>query len=383
MNAWRIQRAAAFSTGLVLLLSPVIGLGPLLRNAALTSAWWTPVCAVVMILAGLGLVASAATRFRGYLVTASVVGAAVQLLVIALWFPAWTGAIVPADEINPIWVSGMAVTITLCLTTTVGYLVAVGYLTVLLTVLAEAYSLAHAGHYLVAEGLRATISGAMIGVFLAVVRAAMHTARRVDADRDRVLAAAAAGAARSARAVERERLDAVVRDEVITVLRTVRAGPPAGVQREQAVTALAALRGSRREVRPSSIAATAAHLRLRETVIGFGDHIGVAFELDPAAADYPADAIDAVVEAAAEAIGNSLRHAGPAASQAVLGQFSEAGIRLRIVDDGAGFATDRVAADRMGLEKGIRERMAGVGGAADVVSAPDEGTMVSLEWRRS
>lgn len=91
-----------------------------------------------------------------------------------------------------------------------------------------------------------------------------------------------------------------------------------------------------------------------------------------------------LIDATGEAVSNALTHAGPEASQVVVGLLSGEGIRLRILDDGVGFDPLDVPIDRIGISTGIVARVAGVEGAAvDIDSAPGEGTMVSLEWRSS
>ncbi len=368
--------------GVMFLLTPLLGIGTMTRLAEQTAAWWTPVCIALFLLAGVGMIAASADRHYHRLATAMVLAAGVQWLAVLLWFPAWTGELVGTDFINPLWVSAAATLIGVGLVTVLPYWAAVAYTAVILTTLAFAYSLAYSGQVLVmAEAMRAVISGGMIGVFLAVVQAAMSVARNVDGDRDRLLSAAAGTAAREARALERDRMDAVVRDEVITVLRTARAGSPARIQQEQAVAALTALEGSARE-RPPTVSPEMAYRRLRQMVVDYSDRIEVILEVDPAAGDYPLAAVDAMIGATSEAVVNSLQHAGPDASQVVVGQFGPESIRVRVVDDGTGFNPDRVPGDRMGIAAGIRKRMQQIpGGRAVIDSAVGDGTMVSLEWR--
>lgn len=384
MNTWRIQRAAAVCIGVLLLFMPVMQLSPLLRNTEMTDPWWTPVCIGLFTLSGTALLLTATTRFRECLPVAGIGAGAVQFAVLILWFPAWTGLPAAPDDIAPVWVTGGTALVAVGIVATVGYLASLAYMAGTLTLLVFVYSYAHSGHLILAEVFRMTISAGLIGVFLAVMRAGMITARRVDADRERVLAAAATAAARTARGQERNRLDAVVRDEVITVLRTVRVGEPARVQRDQAVVALAALDDST-AARPSVIEPRQAQLRLRESVVALSDQIAVAVDVDDVAADYdyPIEAIDALVDATGEAVRNSLEHAGGLASQAVVGRLSADGIRVRVVDDGDGFDPGRIPPDRMGIAMGIRGRMTRLpGGAAQVESEPGGGAMVSLEWRR-
>lgn len=87
----------------------------------------------------------------------------------------------------------------------------------------------------------------------------------------------------------------------------------------------------------------------------------------------------AVADAAREALNNVVRHA--CAGQVEVRLSGDPGrLRVEIVDDGLGFAPDRVPATRRGLRDCVHGRLAAVGGAASVVSRPGAGTRVSLEW---
>ena len=383
MNARRVQCAAVMGVGVMLLLVPLVGVEAMIGQAHLAATWWSPLSGVLLVTAGLVLIIVAYRQRYPYLRAAMAYACLAQLLTVLLWIPARTGALASPDSINPLWVTGSATLIGVGLVTTVGFLAGVIYVAVLLTAMTVGYSLAHAGTWLIPGAVwRTVISAGLISVFLLVARAAMAVARQVDDERARALQSSASAAARDARAEERRRWDGVVRDEVITALRTVRAGQPERVQREQARSALEILDGDRNASR-SAIPPGVALRRLRQSVIDHGDHIAVALDGDPDAGDYPVAVVQAVIGATSEAVANSLRHAGTAATQAVVGHLAADSIRVRIVDDGVGFQPDRVPGDRMGIDVGIRQRMAALpGGAADIDSSPGRGTMVSLEWQR-
>ncbi|MEZ5210147.1 sensor histidine kinase [Gordonia sp. (in: high G+C Gram-positive bacteria)] len=382
MNVWRLQRAAAFCIGVVLMLTPLLAFGSIVANWELAEPWWTVLAVIALEAAGLWLVVTATERHRRYLRPAVASAYAVEIGLLLLWFVARTGRLADAEAISPVWITTSAPVVCIGVAVAVHYRASIACATALFAVMWAVLSFAHAGRLLLAESFRALVSGALIGLFLAIVAAAMRVTRQVDDDRERVLAGAAAGAARAARETERTRVDAVVRDEVIAVLRTVRSGRPAGVQRDQARRALGVLHGVDRPERPEVVDAPTAHLRVREAVVAHGDHIAVALDVVDDG-HYPAEVIEVIIDVVGEGLGNSLRHAGPEASQAVVGVFAADGIRLRVVDDGVGFVPDRVPADRMGIEIGIRARMASVpGGEAWVQSAPREGAMVSIRWER-
>ncbi|MEU3302252.1 ATP-binding protein [Streptomyces sp. NPDC006678] len=95
-------------------------------------------------------------------------------------------------------------------------------------------------------------------------------------------------------------------------------------------------------------------------------------------ADVPAHAADALGQAAAEALNNVLRHAGTGrACVTVTGDGRR--VVVTVVDRGVGF-DPRVVPEGLGLRFSVGARMRESGGAADVDSAPGEGTRVELRW---
>jgi len=91
--------------------------------------------------------------------------------------------------------------------------------------------------------------------------------------------------------------------------------------------------------------------------------------------------------AAAEALGNVARHAGPGARAWVLVEDDGRAVTVTVRDDGAGFAPGRLAqaerAGRLGVAQSIVGRLRDAGGAARIVSAPGQGTEVELRVPRS
>jgi signal transduction histidine kinase len=115
---------------------------------------------------------------------------------------------------------------------------------------------------------------------------------------------------------------------------------------------------------------------LREDV----DAVHIAVEFDgPERLPLPFDVARAIADATREALNNVRRHAGVDRAVVRL-RVDSGGVRLDVVDEGAGFPTDDVPATRRGLRHSVRDRMSRVGGSARVVSAVGEGTVVRLEW---
>jgi signal transduction histidine kinase len=90
---------------------------------------------------------------------------------------------------------------------------------------------------------------------------------------------------------------------------------------------------------------------------------------------------EALLRVAQEALHNALRHSGARAVQVeLLAAGTGRGARLRVRDDGRGFAPEQVrrAGRHLGLVS-MRDRAAGVGGTLRIESAPGQGTVVELE----
>ncbi|GAA1634627.1 hypothetical protein GCM10009733_034560 [Nonomuraea maheshkhaliensis] len=107
--------------------------------------------------------------------------------------------------------------------------------------------------------------------------------------------------------------------------------------------------------------------------------LSVEFEA-PARLPLPPGVAAAVAGAAREALTNVRRHSGT--TRATVRLSGDGGrLRLDIADEGKGFRVQDVPLTRHGVRESVRGRMTRVGGSADIVSAPGEGTLVRLEWR--
>lgn len=106
---------------------------------------------------------------------------------------------------------------------------------------------------------------------------------------------------------------------------------------------------------------------------------GFALETDCHPGDYPGRVVRGLALAAGEALRNSVRHAGAAASRRVRITAADGLIRVSVSDDGVGFVHDP-ASPRLGVKGSIVGRMEELGGSATIDSAPDRGTEVVLRW---
>ena len=234
----------------------------------------------------------------------------------------------------------------------------------------------------------AFFSISFIAVFTALALVSLRNGRAVDeaAAAARVVAARASSA--SARVRERARLDALVHDEVMTTLFYATVGTPeldSAVAR-QARRALEQLRSRSGGEELALLGADEFVSRFRSATLAQSSlvRMDVAGERG---GDVPIDVGSAFIEAAAEAVRNSLAHGGvtiniePVQVRLKLGEQK---IVATIVDRGVGFNLRAVPAHRLGIRVSIEGRLAIVPGCvATVESRPGHGTKVTLLWEAS
>jgi two-component sensor histidine kinase len=236
----------------------------------------------------------------------------------------------------------------------------------------------------------AFLDGAGSFVFVVILMAAAVAIIRAADRLDLASAQARAQAARTAESRTREReetrINAMVHDDIMSVLLTASRDHPPQTLRDQARVALASIEAL------ETHDATAREYTVKETVVSLLEvisRVAPSTEITHSEDDgigVPADVMTALSDALAEALRNSVRHAGLDGTDVprrVDIDAHERGISVIMRDEGRGFNTRAVASRRLGIRLSILERMGMVlGGSADVQSRPGEGTMVSLSWVR-
>ena len=231
------------------------------------------------------------------------------------------------------------------------------------------------------EGLGAMVTCA---IFTGVASAVVLAAARQDtvAGRAREQASLEAGAVTRER--EQTRINAMVHDDIMSVLLAASRNPvPAGLAEQahvalRSVEALASEELTARPYSPEDLVAV-----LRATVGEAAPDIAFAYVLDPSDV-VPRDVVAALSEATEEAIRNSLLHAGDDVARSVTVSVADTGVEVVVADDGRGFSPRDVPQRRLGLRVSILERMRSLpGGNATVRSRPGAGTRVSLHWVRT
>ena len=237
------------------------------------------------------------------------------------------------------------------------------------------------------ETVYAILIGGAVVLIIALLRQA---AAAVDVAQSAALDRYSLAVHAHATEVERVQVDSIVHDSVLTtLLSAARAYTPESkaLAARMAGNAIGHLREAAL-VNPddgSTVRLSSVQRRISEAAAS----MSAPFELRTrgvSAHSMPLQAAEAVYSAAVQAMVNSLQHAGqdPRVSRwvAVRGALPS-GIEVEVGDTGAGFSFVDLPAERMGLRVSIVERVTNAGGAVEIDSAVDEGTVISIRWPRS
>ena len=233
----------------------------------------------------------------------------------------------------------------------------------------------------------AFLDGAGSLVFILILMAAtvgiIGAADRLDHTAGIARSQAARTAASRTREREETRINAMVHDDIMSVLLTAsRDNPPASLS-DQARVAIASI---------ETLATRDASARVyssRETsaaLLDVVERIAPSSQVNHQEADItvPANVVTALSDALAESLRNSVRHAGldgDDVPRRVDIAADARGLVVSMSDSGKGFNTRAVQSRRLGIRLSIIERMSMVeGGSAEVVSHIGEGTTVTLTW---
>ena len=188
----------------------------------------------------------------------------------------------------------------------------------------------------------------------------------------------------ASRARARRRADNFIHDRILSVLKVIPTESTEPAQlRAGAREALADLSTAAAEPdAPARVSELLAALTRRLRTIG-GDDVVICDSITQDL-DLPPEAARALIDAAAEALRNSLAHAagpdrGPVTRTASLRSDAD-GITITVSDDGRGFDPERAPISRHGVSGSIIARMRDAQGQARIDSSPGAGTTVTLSW---
>ncbi len=225
---------------------------------------------------------------------------------------------------------------------------------------------------------------AFAAIFTALAMVAMRNGYALDGAIAKARATTARAAAAASRDREQSRLDALVHDNVMgTLFYASQEGLDESVRRQaiRTIAQLEQLRHGRHEsdepVDPDVFVA-----RIRSVVLEASPDIDVTV-VASRTSPIPHDVAAAFAEAAAEAVRNSLTHAGSPVESGLSAELEVGERRVRAIlrDDGPGFDPREVPPHRLGIAVSIRGRLSTVsGGRAEVASQRGSGTVVTLTW---
>ncbi len=351
----------------------------LVRTADLTSWWWPPFAGVTVFGSGVALgLATFLTDIRWTRIAAGV-AAMSYLFAVGTWIAAWDGVSFDVAGLYLSTFPGLA-----ALAAALVWRPAVVAVYLVTVVLVIQWSNARVRQPFVEPTLFADIAFAIMfcTIFVAALLGALRTARILDATIAATQANAASAAAAAARDVERERFDALIHDGVMSSLLSVaRQGRTESVARQARATLdqLDALRSYSVDSRFDRVNAVA-HLRAAATDADESVSIEVGGASDPGTT-YPAEAVRATGAALAEAVRNSVKHAGEGVIRMVSVTAESGRLAVSVSDDGVGFDPDSIPPHRLGVAVSIHGRMRQLdGGSAVVSSAAGAGTTVHLQW---
>ena len=223
-------------------------------------------------------------------------------------------------------------------------------------------------------------------IVIAASLALVQAAERQDLVAARARAQASIEATKRTREREQARINAIVHDDIMSVLLVAAREAPSRRLAEQAESALASIATlsvdsdeSPDYERAEAIAA------LRTAVTDTAPQVEF-WHSSSGSATIPAPVVEAFTEAIAEAVRNSVLHAGDGdeyVQRIVTVNLTDGAIRATVQDTGKGFNPKAVNDRRLGIRVSILERMRLLpGGSAEVESRPGRGTTVTLSWVR-
>jgi signal transduction histidine kinase len=338
--------------------------------------WWN--AGALLVMGGMILLGALGRWFsRPVLTGAWVALPALYLALQATWVVGYRGG--DLDAVIPwLWTVEPAVITLLLLTLRPAVAVGVGLSFSLVPALAGLLTLGHVTPAVVMDTPSQLGNVVYVAIFIGLRRRLerLHEGER-EAQRQRQRQVRAA-----ARLEQHAELARFVHDEVLSALSAAMHADGATTEtlRRGARDALGAL-GSSAHSEPGEEVSLTGEDALEEILSHLRGIDGdVAWEIDRGPGPYPGRVVRGISLAAGEALRNSVRHAGAAASRRVRITLADEQIRVSVSDDGVGFVRDP-ASPRLGIKGSIVDRMEELGGSATIDSAPNRGTEVILVVR--
>lgn len=228
----------------------------------------------------------------------------------------------------------------------------------------------------------------LCSVVLIIITMLRQATAAVDAAQGTALHTYAGAVRQHATEVERVQVDSIVHDTVLAaLLAAAAASTPKGAELAAGMAEDAVIQLNDAGSIPAGEENLVSFLALKARIRSLADRIDEPIEFiscDAETLNLPAHVGDALYAASAQAIVNSIQHAGiPGGAVARSVRMNAnllGGCTIEIADSGIGFDPARVPSDRLGLRISIRERVATAGGVVHVRTGPGRGTSIVIEW---
>ncbi|SNT16607.1 sensor histidine kinase [Rhodococcoides kyotonense] len=357
----------------------VVGVG---EGARILAWWWTPLALVLTFVPGLALLLATYVAPQRIPLAAGLAAIGLPLAAV-LWPLAWNGDVLHGAA-RSTWLSAMSGIAGLCAALVWRPAVAFVVQFVASTTIAAIDQLGLFGSNVSVPDVvfAATWAFGLSAVLTTAVIVALRTAAILDATRESLERTAADAAAAQAREHEKARFDALIHDRVLaTLLGTTRPDADGRIAAEARSALLELDRAVEHPGRDGAVSAEEFVEQLKVVVSEASHSASMSVSVDDDLAVYPDDVFSAVSGATAEALRNSIMHAGVDATRHVVVALRRGVARVIVTDTGCGFDTAAVGKGRLGIDVSIVGRMAKLdGGSSDVRSDRGQGTTVELEW---
>lgn len=185
---------------------------------------------------------------------------------------------------------------------------------------------------------------------------------------------------------ERDRVDALVHDSVLTTLLVAANASDSAAQHDARELAIAAIRKLETAQDSSSdehtITINSLFSALSISILRQDEHVSITSE-GQSDLQVPGYVAEALTEATLQAVANALQHAGAESKVEVFLKGLPSGVKVVIKDDGKGFRASRIPKNRLGLKLSIIGRIQSVGGKGFIDSKLGVGTNIILEWSKN
>lgn len=182
---------------------------------------------------------------------------------------------------------------------------------------------------------------------------------------------------------ERDRVDALVHDSVLTTLLVASKANDEAAQKDAERLAEAAIQklltADTLLNTDESISITSLFSALEVAIRRQSQSVQVEIE-GSTDLQVPGEVADAVAESTLQALANALNHAGAGTAVQVFLKGTSRGFKIVVKDNGRGFRPSRVPKNRLGLRLSIVGRVQAVGGKVFIDSKIGIGTNVIIEW---